>query len=110
MSSVKEFISIYNTVTASEIDEESEIDGSNSYRHEFVAKEILSRALVTFVNGLGEDGKKLMSLNIISKFAENKSLEKIKRAKALYTIYSRKLLYQKLLNKREKLKSKIVIY
>jgi hypothetical protein len=73
----------------------------NSYHNEYLAREILSKTLIKYLDNLSEEGKKLLSLNIITKFSENKSIERIKRAKSLFIIYSRNYNLEKLNKKKE---------
>jgi hypothetical protein len=77
MQTLKNFISIYK---------EQEL---KSERQD--SKQILSTSFVRFLDCLREDEKVTMSLNILNKFAEKESIEKVKRAKTLFLIYSRKL-------------------
>jgi len=65
-----------------------------------MTKQILSNTIQKFFENLSEDGKKLMSLNIVSKFIENKALEKTKKMKFLFNIYQRNENLSNLLNKK----------
>lgn len=76
----------------------------NSYHKEYLAKEILSKTLSDFLGNLSDEGTRLVSLNIISKYAENKSLERIKKAKALFRIYSKQSKLQRSIKKKQTLR------
>jgi hypothetical protein len=65
-----------------------------------MTRQILSLTIQKFFENLSEDGKKLMSLNIVSKFIENKSSEKSKKMKFLFNIYQRNENLSNLLNKK----------
>lgn len=54
-------------------------------------KEILLKALSSFINNLPYEDKINMSSDIFNKFQENRDFEKVKKAKVLFTVYSRKL-------------------
>jgi hypothetical protein len=77
MQTLKNFISIYK-------EHEQNLEAHT-------CKQNLSRSFVKFLDSLKEDEKVSMSLNIFNKFAEKESIEKVKRAKTLLLIYSRKL-------------------
>jgi hypothetical protein len=54
-----------------------------------MTKELLSSALVQFMNNLNDDEKQSLGLNIFNKYFENKSIEQGKKARSLLFIYSR---------------------
>ena len=72
------------------------------YHNDFLGRELISKTLVKYLESLSSEGKKLLSLNIISKYAENKSLEKLNKMKSLMIIYSKKSFISKIETKHKK--------
>jgi len=87
MLSIKEFIKIVNDIFS-----KKNINNyhSGSYS-EYETKEILLKALSSFINNLPYEDKIIMSSDIFYKFQENRDFEKVKKAKVLFTVYSKKM-------------------
>lgn len=87
MKSIKEFIKIVNDIFFVN-------NKNNDYSRSFSeneTKEILSKALSSFIINLSHEDKLIMSSDIFNKFQENRDFEKVKKAKVLFTVYCRKL-------------------
>lgn len=81
VKTIKDFIEIYNKKYPQYENLET-VD-------EYLIRELLSLTLIEYLSKLTENDRKGLSMDIIAKFAENKSLERIKKAKALFIIYSK---------------------
>ena len=87
MQSIKEFIKIVNDIFS-----KNNINNYHSRSYsECETKEILLKALSTFMNNLPYEEKIIMSSDIFYKFQENRDFEKVKKAKVLFTVYSKKM-------------------
>jgi aminopeptidase-like protein len=87
MQSIKEFIKIVNDIFS-----KNNINNYHSLSYsECETKEILLKALSTFINNLPYEEKIIMSSDIFYKFQENTDFEKVKKAKVLFTVYSKKM-------------------
>ena len=87
MYSIKEFIKIVNDIFALN---NKNNDNSRSY-YESETKEILLKALSSFVSDLSYEEKIIMSSDIFNKFQENRDFERVKKAQVFFSVYSRKL-------------------
>jgi hypothetical protein len=52
-------------------------------------KEILTKTIINYINNLTHENKLIISNDILSKFAENKSKEKLKSSKTIFKLYSK---------------------
>jgi len=85
MKTIKDFIKIVNDMFA-----ENKISNSFMLRENEI-REILLKSLSLYISDMRYEEKTTMSSDIFNKFEENKELEKIKKAKVLFGIYSKRL-------------------
>jgi hypothetical protein len=81
---MRDYVSIFNS------EAEAALDCFNDYISEYMIRDLLSKSLIILLSNLSEEGINLLSLNVLSKYAETKSKERLSKMLSVYKIYSRR--------------------